>query len=363
MSTTGDKTTLKFSVVDQREIQLPEWNENLQTNDYVKWGPENRGGDFINKLYNESPTLHTCIDGTAEYIAGNGVSLSEHNIKWEKQVNRNGLDISDLVLAMAGDMLKFNMFSVQVIYNGLGVPVEFFPLDQSRVRLSPDGSKVYYASKWGSYTNKYKVYDRYDPSKIDPENPTQIYVWKSPSARTVYAFPFWRASFRDSLAESCSSKYVLTSLANGLSAKSVITLPNTTGSLTEDDKQRIMDSIKENFTGPDATSSFFLYFQEEGEEPIKIDSIQTQDESDKFEKIKNSARSSIFTSFRATPNLFGLPSETKGFSKEEFLEAFSLFNKTMCKPRQKQIERVLETLTGDKVTILPFDLDADKQED
>ena len=362
MSTERNKVeTLKFSVVDQREIQIPEYAENLNTPTFVNWGPDNKFPEFINKLYNESATLRSVIDGTAEFIAGNGVSL-ENGIKWEQEVNRNGMDVSDLVLAMSTDMLKYNRTAVQVIFNKLGIPVELFPLDFSRIRLSPDNGKVYYAPKWGSYTTKFKEYDRWNPEKIDPENPTQIYVWKAPSTRTVYPIPFWRGCFRDAMAEICASKYTLNSLANGLAVKSVINLPNTTGALTDDDKQKVMEGIRENFTGPDATSSFLLYWVEEGEQPLSIDSVQTQDESDKFEKIQNSARSRVFTAFRATPNLFGLPNETKGFSKEEFLEAFSLYNKTMCMPRQKQIQRVLEKIMNCGVTILPFNLDDDKQD-
>lgn len=365
MPTTRENKTevLKFSIVDRADIQLPEYNENLNTPNYVNWGVDNKFPEFINRLYNESATLRSVIDGTAEFVAGNGVSI-EGAQRWETEVNRNGMDVSDLVLALSTDMLKYNMMSIQIVYNRMGVPVELFPLDSARVRLSADGSKVYYSTKaWGQYSQKgYKVYDRWNPEKIDPENLTQVYVWKAPSTRTVYPFPFWRGCFRDSLAEICASKYTLNSLANGLAVKSVINLPNTTGALTEDDKQKVMASIRDNFTGPDSSSSFLLYFVEEGEEPIKIDSIQVQDESDKFEKIQNSARSKIFTAFRATPNLFGLPNESKGFSKEEFLEAFSLYNKTMCAPRQKQIERVLEKLMNAKVTILPFNLDDEKQD-
>lgn len=353
----GFSAQLNFSVVGNSDNRLPEWSENLNTASYVNWGPDNKFPEWIQHLYNESNTLHSVLDGTAEYIAGNGVNGP---LNWSNEVNRNGDDLQSLVLALATDQLLYNAFAVQVVYNRLGVPVELYPLSMSRIRLSADRKKVYYAGKWGNYTSRatYKEYDAWDPAVIDPENLTQIYVWRSPSAKTIYPMPFWRGCWRACMSQIASSKYVLNNLSNGLAAKTVITIPNTTGALTEDDKKALMESIQKNFCSPDAESSYFLFFREEGEEPMDIKSITTEDDSARYTALNNSCREEIFVAFRATGTLFGLPdSNNKGFSKTEYKEAFDLFQKTMVRPRQIQIEKVLTKLTGGEVNILPFKID------
>ena len=97
---------------------------------------------------------------------------------------------------------------------------------------------------------------------------------------------------------------------------------------------------------------------------MKVESIQVQDESDKFEKIKDAAREAIFIAFRATPNLFGLPTATTGFNEQEYNSAFKLYQKTQVQGYQRKIERVLDKIFAakDSITILPFALE-DKTEE
>jgi len=347
---------LKFSIIETKKIMLPEYEENTNTKTFVYYGADNNFPAFINMLYRESATIRAIIDGSVNYVCGNGIEIPDEGAKWREEINRRGDTVEDLVLQMGTDYYKFRGFAVQVVYNKLGEIKELYGLDFGRCRISADGKKVYYAKKWGQFTGKYKVYDAFNKEYIDPENPTQIFYFKD-GARTCYPMPFWEGCFRDGMAEIEASKYVLNSLSNGLAAKTIITLPNTSGVLTEDEKKAVEKSIRTRFTGPDADSSFFLYWKDEEGEDLKVDAIQVQDESEKFSKIKASARENIFTSFRATPNLFGLQNESKGFSKEEFIECFALYQKTQIAPVQKKIERAFQKITGSELTILPFNLD------
>lgn len=352
-----NKQTMKFSIVDIDSVRVPEYSENT-SGKYVYWGENNDFPVFISSLYQGSATLRAVIDGTVNYILGNGVNVNETAAKWSERVNERGEDINDIVEQLGFDLLKFNGFAIQVIYNRLGEVAEIYALDFGRCRVSPDGRKVFYAKKWGQYTGKYKEYDVFDRRNIDPSNPTQIYYYKG-AARTAYPKPFWEAAFDDCLAEIAASKYTLNNMANGLTAKTVITLPNTSGNLTEDDKRAIEKSIKTKWCGPNAESSFFLYFMEEEGQEIKVDSIQTQDESEKFDKIRSSARENIFIAFRATPSLFGLPNKNNGFTQQEFAEAFALYQRTQVSVYQKKIERALSKVLGVErpIDILPFNLD------
>lgn len=355
-----EEKKLKFSVIDSKRVVIPRYEENTNSTTYVNFGADNNFPAFINMLYEESATIRAIVDGTTNYICGNGIDVPAEGMKWKDTINRRGETLEDLVQQMGTDLLKFNGTAVQIVYDKLGSIAELYGLDFARCRVSADGRKIYYAKKWGQWTGKYKVYDAFDREHIDPENMTQIFYFKS-GARTAYPMPFWQGAFRDGAAEIEASKYVLNSLSNGLAAKTIITLPNTSGVLTEDEKKAVEDSIRKRFTGPDADSSFFLYWQNETEEALKVDTIQVQDESEKFAKIKASARENIFTAFRATPNLFGLQNESKGFSKEEFIECFSLYQKTQVAPLQKKIERILQKITGAEFTILPFNLDSYQQ--
>ena len=359
-----EKKIMKFSIVDSNPVTLPEYAESTINGRMVQWGSDNQFPNLIDDMYRQSPTLGSVIDGTVKFICGNGISVSDEAKKWDGEINRRGETLEDLVEQLALDILKYNGIAIQVIYNKLGEVKELYALDFGRCRVSPDFRKVYYSGKkWTQYTAKYEEYDAFDRGTIDMQKPTQI-LWLRFGSRTTYPVPCYQSAFRDILAEIASSKYVLNSMKNGLAAKAIITLPNQNGLLTEDDKKEVAKSIKTHFTGSDADSSYFLYWQDEENQPVKVETIKTEDESDKFEKIKNSARDAIFISFRATPNLFGLPTATTGFNEQEYAQSFKLYQKTQVQGYQKKIERALDKIfaTKDGITILPFSLEDNKEE-
>lgn len=351
--------TLQFSIVEPDTVKIPVYEENTNTKTYVYWGADNAFPQFVNMLYAESATVRAIVDGSAFYICGNGISVGAGAAKFTEKVNRDGQTFNDICEQLATDLMKLNGFAIQVIYDKLGAIAELYALDFTRIRVSSDGKKVYYAKKWGQYTGKFKVYDAFDRNNIDPENRTQIYYYKG-SARTVYPRPIWEGSFKDVLAEINASKYVLNSMANGLAAKSIITLPNVDGLLTDDDKAAVEKAIKTKFTGPDADSSFFLFWKDQNNAELKVDTIKQEDESNKFINLKKAARENIFTAFRCSPNIFGLANDNSGvFSKDSYKDAFELYNKTQVIPRQKKIERVFNQILGstDTIKFLPFDID------
>ena len=89
------------------------------------------------------------------------------------------------------------------------------------------------------------------------------------------------------------------------------------------------------------------------------------DFADRYEALHKRSREQIFTAFRATPNLFGLMTETTGFNEQEFAEAFKLYNRTVVKPIQKVIVDAFDKIFGvdGSITITPFNLENDSEQE
>ena len=355
---------LNFSIVDTDRRVVPDYEENLETNSYVPWGKDNQFPKYVKDLSVKSVTVNAIIEGTVRYILGNGIVVPEDAAKWKETINRRGETIDDLVEQVAVDLMTYGGFAIQIIYSRLGTVAEMYALEFGRCRSNKNNTKIYYAKKWGKWTGKFEEFDAYDPKKIDLDNPTQIYFYKG-AARTVYPHASWEGAFVDASTEIEIGQLQFNAIANGLSAKHIITLPNDGQVLTDDEKEAIEDAIQQKFAGSRATSSFFLTWKEEGMSEVKVDTLKTEDESNKFSTIKKTARENIFVSFRCTGTLFGLPdSNNKGFSKTEFVEAFELYQETQVGPLQKKIIKVLNTITGSKegFKVIPFTLDSKEDE-
>lgn len=160
----------------------------------------------------------------------------------------------------------------------------------------------------------------------------------------MYPTPSWKGALNDVLTEIECSKYSLNSVANGFSSKYVLNIPDV-GNLTTEQKKVLEGKIKEKFCGTDTESNFMIYYYGDKEQQMNISKIETDDAPQQFINIKDNARSNIYTAFRTTPNLMGLPTATTGFNSQEYSSAFKLYQKTVIKPIQDLItENINKTL-------------------
>lgn len=355
-----------FSIVDTKRDFNYDYEENTNSKGYVAWGKDNAYPQHIEYLAKNSATVKAIADGIVRYICGNGVMVPDTLAKWNEKVNRRGDTLEDIIEQVSWDYVLLGGFSIQVVYNHLGAVAEIYALSLSRTRSNVYNDKIYYAKKWGSYTAKYEEYDAFNREKIDPNKLTQIYFFKGASRR-VYPIASWEGAFRDAETEIEAAKLQLNDMKNGLSAKVIITLPNESGTLTEDEKKAVEDAIQNKFCGSEATSSFFLTWHEEGVGDVKVDVIKQEDDSNKFINYKKSARENIFVAFKCTPELMGLPRENQGFDTSQVMDEFNLFQETVVSGYQRRICKALNQIFGvsqaEGIQIKPFNLQKLEEEE
>ena len=105
-----------------------------------------------------------------------------------------------------------------------------------------------------------------------------------------------------------------------------------------------------------------MSFNQSKENATTIERLSSDDFDKKFEALQKSTTKDIFIAWRATPALFGLNPENNGFSKQEFLEAFELYNKTMVSPIQDDLTRCFDKIyqTEKSITFVPFKLETEE---
>ena len=104
-----------------------------------------------------------------------------------------------------------------------------------------------------------------------------------------------------------------------------------------------------------------INFANDKEHSAELNKLETEDAGEKYKSLVERTKNELFTAFRATPNLFGLPTAT-GFSNEEYMEALKLYNRTAVRPIQIILVRVIKAITGKDITIVPFTLEDKKEQ-
>ena len=329
----NDKCKVSFSAFDYDAPSLPDCKEVVRSGyDYVSWGSDNK---FPNELYNmylNSAILQSIINGICDYIFGGGIN-SGYDV-----INLKGDLFSDVVKKCVFDYIIFGGFSLQVVYKS-GKPENIYWLDFQKVRKSEDETKIYYCDEWGKYNKKCLEYDAWTP---ETKRGTSIFYFKGHKTRGIYPIPMYVGALKSVKISTEISNFHLNNITNSFSANAIVSFNN--GQPTETVKKEIERAFRDKFCSTANAGSFLLMFNESKDNAAEIARLESDDFDKKYESLTKSVKEDIFIAFRAIPELFGLPNENNGFSKEEYLEAFKLFNKTVIMPLQDDIERCFRSI-------------------
>ena len=339
------KDKLSFSVFELEKTEMPDGKETVRSGyDYVSWGKDNRFPNDLYDMYQNSAILQSVINGTADYVFGSGV-ISAFDV-----INDKYETLEDVVKRCVFDLLIFGGFAIQLMYKGGKVEAMYW-LDFQKCRKSEDEKKVYYSDDWGKYAKKALEYNAWTP---DTDKGTCIFYYKGHKTRGIYPVPMYIGALKSVKISTEISNFHLNNITKGFASNAVISFNN--GEPDEDTKARIEKDVKEKFCGTDNAGSFLLLFNDSKDNACEIAKIQDDKFDLKYDALAKSVKEDIFIAFRATPTLFGLPNENNGFSKQEYLESFELYNKTVVVPLQKDVERAFRSI-GFIIKFKTFKLD------
>lgn len=348
---------LNFSINDSHVRVVPTFEEKANTNKpYLYYGANNKFPQYLWELYLKSALLQSIINGTTDYVMGDDIIYSEwDNVqKLKDSANKDGDTLDDIVKKITIDYLIFGGFSIQVIFNKLGQISELYWLDFQNVRVNKDGNKIYYSDDWVKKSNDYLTYDIFDSNK---RKGTSVYYFKGHLSRGIYPIPRYNGALSAIETSTEISKFHLNSILNNFSGNFIINFNN--GQPSTDVQEEIERKVKEKFSGADNAGKFILSFNDSKENGVTVERIADDNFDKKYESLRTDTYKEIFVSFRAIPQLFGYSLEGTGFNKQEFQEAFLLYNQTTVIPIQKDIIRIFNKIFGvdNSMSFKPFKIE------
>lgn len=374
MSNTKKKANISFAAI------RPYAENNIITaketkyagRDYVEWGDGNQYPAFLQALYENVPTLHSIIDGCVDYVAGNDVTILPLTDGLSSgKMNLRGDTILEQVRDVSGDCFQSGGFALQIIRNGLGNPSEVYYIDIGNIRCNEDCTVFYYSEHWNKgWRKEVVVYPAFMPNLdwnalTDEERSRHassiLYVKRS--RKSTYPVPCYAAAVKACEIERCIDDFHLNAINNGFTGSYIINFNN--GVPTDEVKNEVEEDFNEKFSGHENAGRIGFSWNPNKESATTIEKVDVEDFGEKYKSLESNSRQKIFTAFRANPNLFGIPTESLGFSQEEYEAAFRLFNRTMIKPVQKMIADAYDKIYGmtGVMTIEPFSLEESAKEE
>lgn len=337
------------NIVEPKEIFIKDKS-------FVAWGETNNYPEYIEDLYQNVSTLHSIIDGTTDYVCGEGCLLNLP--EYFRSINSKGQTLEDIITFIAKDLVKYNGFALNVLKSKYGNITEIHYLDFKKVRSNKEGTKFYYSTEWNKSfgRSKYIEYDSFT-SEEGKNAYSTIFYYKNDINR-IYPTPMYAAAVIACEIEKRMNEYHLNNISNSFASNYIINFNN--GKPSDEIQEEIEREVNDKFCGSENAGRALLSFNTGKDNETTVTKVETDSFADKYKTLAERTQQEIFTSFRATPNLFGIPTKTTGFSEQEYTEAYKLFNKTVIKPMQNKINIAFAKIFNNEnvVKIIPFSIDA-----
>lgn len=370
------RVPVSFAAIDpfiQENIVLPTETK-AKGKDMIEWGERNAYPDYLLELAKNTSSLRSVINGTTDFIVGdNQTILPLADGKYLPGImNERGDTIRSQVEAIARDYETYGGFALQVIRGLDGSPVEIYHLDMRFIRSNKDNSVFYYCEKWKEGKTKdaivmpaYQDIDQAHWAAMLPEErdrvASSVLFVKNITTQT-YPFPIYGAAVKACETERAIDDYFLNQIENGFMGSVIVNFNN--GQPSDEMKKEVEKNMNQKYSGHQNAGRMVLCWNESKDNATTIVPIKTDDFSARYDALSKHCRQQIFTAFRANPNLFGIPTESLGFSQEEYDSAFKLYNRTCVKPVQRLICDAYDKIYGQTgvLTIQPFSLEGDTEE-
>lgn len=321
--------------------------------DYILWGEANSFPDYLVDLYGRCATLRSIINGCVDFASGNACELAAKSLPREKDiVNNQGMTTDELVRQLAMSQYMFGGFAIQVIRDLAGRVSELYPVHLRYLRTNGDCEVFYYCENWRKKSDVVEY-----PAFMDDARHDTSIIYVRNTTIQVYPAPLYGASLKACETEASIDTFHLNNINNNFVSSLFVNFNN--GVPDDNVKEEIERAFNEKFAGADNGGRIGFSWNPNKESATTFETFNVEDFGERYNALAKHCRQQIFTSFRCNPNLMGIPTESLGFSSEEYASSFRLFNRTQVRPVQNLIRAAIGKAVGnpDALTIVPFTLD------
>lgn len=366
---------VSFAAVDpyiQKNIVSPA--EKSSGKGWIDWGDRNSFPFYLQDLAKTTPTLRSIITGSVDFVVGDEdtiVPLTE-SLPAGK-MNTRGDTIREQIHDLATDYFTYGGFALQVVRSLTGKIVEVYYIDYRFLRSNKENTVFYYCEEWEKSTRNVKEYPAFYPftpetwARLEDEKERERHassiLYVKNERTQVYPFPLYGASIKACEIERNIDDFHLNAIENAFTSSMVVNFNN--GQPKDANlRKEVERNFNEKFSGHQNAGRILVCWNEDATHRTTFDSPKVEDFGSRYDALSKWCRQQVFTSFRATPVIFGIPTDNNGFAADDYENAFRLYNRTTVRPVQSLICDAYDRIYGQQgvLTIKPFSLEETQTE-
>lgn len=307
-----------FALVSPTGIVVPSIIDKKTSKKYINYGEDNKFGEYLWDSYLKNSLLQSITNTIRDYMLGDDVETNA-------PIKNN--ELAKCVL----DYIIFGGFALEGIRNKRGEIVILKYINVMNVRVDEDLTTAYLSNQWGQWAAKdVKELPLYSGN----EQSHFIYFYRGDITRNIYPIPMWIGALKSVEILNNTRNFHLNNLNNNFSANAIINLNN--GNIKQRELQEIKDQLNNQFCGTNNAGKFLLINGGDKDHAATVERLNSDEFGELYHTLDESSKEDIYTAFGINPILIGKNVST-GFSKQEFQDAFALFNKTKVNPLRSNI--------------------------
>ena len=324
---------------------------------------------FLISMYNSSATHRAIVDSASNYIAGNGV-LIEDNADIEATSKLNLLlkninskeSIEELLSKVAKDLYLQGAIALNVIFtkDKRGVAsITHVPVEKIRIGVPNSNGIVeqyWISADWGNTRRKentpipiaaFNTHDRTATNQL-------LYVRDYTPGLDLYGSPSYSSSTNWILTDGLVSEYHYNNITGGFSPTTWINFNS--GQPTEEEQQTIENAINRKMTGVGG-KKMILTFTDEGVNTPDIQNLSLSDAPEQYLALNELVIQNLMIGHRVvSPSLMGVKTPGELGGKNELLEAYELYSRSVIQPYQDIIVKSLSKIFAIDGINVPFSI-------
>jgi len=311
----------------------------VQGKQWISYGSDNNYFSYLLDRYRGSPTNNAIINGMADAIIGEGITVKGKQTDVMAYTKLKSLFRDDELRKWAFD-LKCYGFYVQVIIRSEDLStiaaIDYTPVQNWRSgKANEDGEvlQMFYSDDWTRITKaQYKpvAYSVYNTNIKVAESVLVVKPYRSGSF--YYPSVDYQGALQYAHIEEEVANYHLNNIMNGLAPGMLINFNN--GDPGQEQRNLIEQRIKAKWGGSSNAGKFILSFNDNKDVAATIEAVQIPELDKQYQFISEEATKKIMVGHRVTsPLFFGIrDSSGLGSNADEIKNAWLLYERTVLRP-------------------------------
>ena len=281
---------------------------------YTLNGNNNENFKKYQDSFDDSPTNAFIIKTIVNYIIGNGLEDKSGSIEPHTYISKQDLRMICLDFKIFG-----SAFPQIINYQRKPIKIKHLPVKRVGLNIETNAKHNNYMEVDGywycwDWLEKYKFTPKY-VAKFDAkesENIFEIQHIKQISSEPYFPFPDWFSGLKSAKIESALIDDAVNHVLRGFQGKTIINV-NNGEMMSDDEKLKIKEDIKKNWTGTENSDGVTVSINESSDQSTVVDTIEPRGRNDQFVTYDETAEIKLMAAHSAMNILFQRPGSS-GFS-------------------------------------------------